>query len=445
MKIRLINPPNPYALEPAMNPPLGLAYIAGYLQSCGYEDVKTVDFNLVNGVDFYHETSYLKRLPLDADVYGIYCMTPQYRWFSEIAQYLQQNSSGVVVAGGPHPTNLPYACLDLVDTVVAGDGEIPMVQICNRVSKGLPGSVSGVWSGDGDLTLDSLPFPDRETAGPLEQYQRTLLGRKAIHIVTLRGCPFNCAFCDRHSVGRKVRYRSVANVLAEIDWLREKYDWADSFVIYDDIFTLLKLRVQQFCEEFKKRGLKWRCWSRADLLDRNTLKLMRDSGLTSITLGVESGDDGLLRRIGKKTSFEINKKALLLCKELGVPVRCSLMFGNPGETMDSVENTLRLIEETQPDEWNLATLAPIPGSPIWDDPEYYGMVFDKVWLREQKYEPCNRFGDTGVGTIWARPNTLTPNAYRTILKWFISELERICPRNNIQDTIQEIHNENISV
>ncbi len=438
MKVVFVNPPNPYAAEPAMNPPLGICYIAAYLESKGYEDITLIDFNLFD-YDYY-VSNYLEEIPLDADVYGIYCMTPQYRWLKEISEYLSVSANAVIVAGGPHPTNMSEAVLAEcpVNHVVIGDGEEAMYQIVSKVHKL---DLDKMWRVS---NLDELPFPNRDIKGaPLDRYKRTLQGNKAIHLVTLRGCPYSCGFCDRVSVGRDFRFRSVENVMEEVDSLMQKYDWATNYVIYDDVFTMKPSRVLSFCKEFVKRGINWRCWSRTDLVSKDLLKIMRDSGLTSITFGVESGDDVVLMRASKRTTSKDNEKALLTAKELGISVRCSLMYGLPGECKRSIDNTIKLIEKTQPDEWNLAILAPVPGSPIWDNPKVHGIIFDKEWLKLQYYEPCNRFGDSGIGAIWSRPNSMRESEFVDNLNYFVSELERVCPRKNIQDTIQEIAVEKI--
>ena len=434
MKVVFVNPPNPYAIEPAMNPPLGICYIASYLQERGIEDITLIDFNLFD-YDFY-KSEYLDEIPLDADVYGIYCMTPQYRWMQGIVEYLDACClDAKIIVGGPHATTMPLEVYNdcLVDYVIQGDGEEAFYQLITSKGKF---NVKKRWIVD---DLDSLPFPNRDLKGaPINNYKRTIEGNKAIHLVTLRGCPFSCAFCDKNSVGRQVRFRSVENVMQEIDDLMSKYSWATSYVIYDDIFTMIPDRVFQFCTEFKRREIKWRCWSRADLVSKVMLAKMKDAGLSSITFGIESGDDNVLRRANKRTTAEDNKNALLMTKELGIPVRCSLMYGLPGENRQSIDNTIEMIAKTKPDEWNLAILAPIPGSSIWNKPRLYGIEFSKKWLKEQYYEPCNRFGGSGIGSIWAKNVEMTRQEYMDNLNYFVSELERVCPRNKIQDTIQEI-------
>lgn len=417
--IALINPPSPWANDPAMSPQLGLCYISAALKSEGYE---------VNGVDFgaipcdYSTKEYLSYIPPFSDVYGIYCMSVQFHWAKEICQYIRRaNPKAKIFVGGPHATCCPNDFRGLADYVIKGYGDF---------------AINDILSGIIGRSHPEYLIPDRSIFDKYE-YHRTINGERAFHITTLRGCPYSCRYCDKKSVGRKVDYTPINLVLEEIDRLMEKYQ-TRSFVIYDDIFTLKESRLKIFCNEFKKRNLQWRCWSRTDLVDRPMLQMMKDSGLTSITFGVESGDAVVLQRIGKRTTVSDNYGAILLCQNLGIPVRCSLMFGNPGECKRSLENTIDMIRFCTPDEWNLAVLKPMPGSAFWDHPERYGLRFDKQAVIDSDYQILNRFEDTGVGHIICSVDSCPDEELKELLPWFIGELEKASPRKMIQDTLQTI-------
>lgn len=439
-KLCLIELPNPYAEEPAMDIPLGLAYISSYLKQYGFSDIKLVDYNLYQH-DYYDSDQYLKELPTDSEIYGIHCLTPQFIWLKQVSQYLQKvNPEALVIVGGPHATNRPEECIRVadVDVVVINDGEETILEIMQGNSlEGVKGIVyrekrqikrtpPRPWIED----IDKFPFPDRDLVD-IDCYKRTLLGHRAVHLVTLRGCPYNCSFCDKKSVGRMVRWRSVENVLAEMDLITAKYG-IKFFVIYDDIFTLRPKRVINFCKEFKKRGIRWRGWSRADLIDHELLTAMKDSGLTSLTFGIESGDNRMLKIFNKGITTEQNERALMLCKEVGIPVRASIIYGGPGETKESVDNTIDLIVRTQPDEWNISTLIPIPGSNIGDHPEKFGVHVHN----DSCYKNYHRLGESGMGNITVDIDTLTPEEYEKLRCYMVKTLEQKCPRRLIQDTIQ---------
>ena len=209
-------------------------------------------------------------------------------------------------------------------------------------------------------------------------------------------------------------------------------------MIYDDIFTLDISRVEEFCSEFRKRGLYWRCWSRADCVDREKLIIMKSSGLVSITFGIESGSDVILKNINKMASSYDNFAALRLCNELNIPVRCSLMYGNPGEDMWTLSRTINMVAKCKPSEWNLSILTPIPGSEFWENPNRHGIQFDKDEIEANDYFQLNRFGDSGVGNTLIKIDSMSNDDFNDNLKWFVGKLESMCPRIEIQDTIQSI-------
>lgn len=423
MKICLIAPPSPFATEPAMNPHLGLCYLSAYLkQKVHTAEIYGFDYAIYKDYN-YNERKYLERIP-ECDYYAITGFSCQFKWIREIIQHISKTyPKATIITGGPHAS----ACSqDLKDVgahyVIKGYGEAALYH-----------TVTGMTS---NPAIDDLPIPDRELFG-LHNYHRTLGGNPAIHIMTLRGCPYSCKFCHKTCVGTNVEFRSVPNVMKEIDYLIDTYG-TKSFVIYDDIFTLNRDRVYYFCDQFRSRKISWRCWSRTNLITTELLHVMKKSGLTSITFGVESGNERVLKVINKGATVEQNRKALLACKAVGVPVRCSLMYGNPTEDIDSINDTIKLVRECQPDEWNLAVLAPIPGSEFWEFPEKYGIKFDKEWVKSQDYLVTNRFGKTGVGDIWIELSSMSKIEMRHDLQYMLDELEACCPRRIIQDTIQDI-------
>lgn len=457
MKVFLLGLPFPFASEPATNPPLGLCYVASSLKkSHPHVEIEAKDLATYKDYDYYERGHWLKEIPDDADIYGLTAMSCQLKWLVRASRYiLEVNPGATVVIGGPHASTETLQCMQDArpSLAVVGDGEHVLPALVDGVP---PADIAGVayWDGDSVVVpparhsapdLDAIPFPDRDIFD-LNRYERRLEGEKAVHIVTLRGCPFNCFFCDRVSVGRNVRYRSVENVMAEIDEVIRKYG-IYHLIIYDDIFTMQEDRVRDFCLEFRARGLKWRCWSRTDIVvhhnGEDLLREMRDAGMTQMTFGVESGDDRVLQKMGKGTTRKDNIEAMLMCKRLGIPVRCSLMYGNPGENLESLQNTIDMVKECQPDEWNLAILQPIPGTEFWDRPEAHGLHHDRERTRQEQFLHHNRFADSGIGAINISIDSMSDEEFRANLIWFVSELERVCPRKQIQDTIQDIKVESL--
>jgi len=441
-KLCLVALPSPFESEPAMDIPLGLAYISSYLKKHGYSDIKLVDFNL-HSFDYYNSDDYLSLIPKDANVYGIQCVTAQFYWLVKVTEHIKHvNPSALIVSGGPHSSVRPEECIQKtkVDIAVIGEGEETLLEIMEGRDIH---EIKGICSRDKENNvvrtpprpfikdLDSLPFPDRELVD-LFSYKRTIFGHRALHFITLRGCPYNCSFCDRISVGRKIRYRSAENVLSEVDHVIARYK-IKYFVPYDDCFILRKDRATKIAEGFRERGVRWRCWSRADLVSREILEILKKCGLTSITFGIESGDERMLKVYNKGITVEQNENALLLCKEVGVPVRASLIFGGPYETKESVDNTIDLIKRIQPDEWNISTFIPIPGSDIGDHPEKYDIQIHD----DPSYMNYHRLGESGMGNIAVSISTLSSEEYEQLRIYMLERLLKECPRKVIQDTIQQ--------
>jgi len=452
MKITLINCPSPALDEPAMNPPLGLCYIAAYLKADGYDNVGLVDYNL-HEYDYYGSSEYLEEIPLNSNFYGISCMTPQYRWLREITAHIKKgNPSALVISGGPHSTSCPEDCLiDCgVDLAIRGEGEIPFSML---VRGHVPATIPGVaYLHRGEVVslpwvintnLDGLPFPDRSMTD-LTAYKRVLLHQserggpaspRAVHLITLRGCPYNCAFCDK-SGGRLVRYRSKENILEEVDFIREEYG-VNAFVIYDDTFTLDRKRVYQICDAFKDRGSTWRTWARVNTVDREMLQRMKDSGCVKLLFGYESGDDQILKRISKQITREQIIESAKACKEVGIGCYASLIYGLPGETRESIDNTVSLIAETQPDELHFHALAPIPGSAIWDRPEVYGLRIDKKRLKEMQYDSvCLTNSASGLGNIYYEHDKMSREEFVENFRYYTEELQRVAAPGSIYQRVE---------
>lgn len=455
-KIILINLPSPFLEEPATNPPLGLCYIGAYLKSQGVEDVTLIDYNLLD-YDYVSGSKYLEEIPLNGDVYGISCMTPQYKWLCDITKYIKlHNPNSMIVSGGAHSSNLPEDCLECgVDAAVLGEGEIPFYILVDGY---IPHRVPGVVTLDSLQTvipyrtrvIDDLPFPDRDLTDFMS-YKRLLMheserdesveGTRAAHIITMRGCPFNCAFCDRNSVGRKVCFRSVENVMEEVDIIRDKYG-VNAFVIYDDTFTVNKKHVFKFCEEFEKRGSKWRTWARVNTVDEEMLQIMKDTGCVKLLFGFESGDDRILKIIGKNTTSRQNIETAHLCHKVGIRCYASLIYGLPGENKRSLDNTIDMIKEAQPDEIHYRILTPMPGSPIWNNPERYGLKIDKKMLKSNYYElSCYTNSSAGLGYIYYEHDVMKKEEFMENLKYFAQALKDALP-NSVYQRIEDDKLEN---
>ncbi len=357
MKATLINPPRSYLIEPEAQAPMGLLYIAAVLEEEGWE-VQYVDL------------AFTDEIP-EADLYGITATSADYPDAVEVAKRLKDRD-GVIVLGGRHVTGMIGIVDDVFDIVVAGEGESAIKHIASHPSRTYP-----IYYGRSIKDLDTIPFPARHLL-PVQgtnvfAYKKRYWEGETTCLSTMRGCPFKCAFCT--AGGEVVRYRSVDNVIAEIEHVIENYGIRE-FRLSDDTFTLNRERLLELLPRMKECDIYWRASVRARPLDPELLELMADSGCVELSYGIESGDQRVLDRVNKGVTLEHSETAMRWSKEAGITVRALMIAGLPGEGPNSAYKTIEFMEKTR-QYWDIAALTnfvPLPGSPIWDRPQDFGVT-----------------------------------------------------------------------
>jgi radical SAM superfamily enzyme YgiQ (UPF0313 family) len=248
--------------------------------------------------------------------------------------------------------------------------------------------------------LDALPFPHlaRRLYDPA-WYGSTQAGTAGLMLS--RGCPAQCTFCANQVTGRKLRWRSPASVIAELNACHA-LSGARFIPFWDDAFTAHAGRALALCAALERDldfPFQFSAATRATMVKPNLLAAMRRAGCLQITFGVESGDLEVLRAIRKGTSPAAVARALTWAKEAGLRTACTFMFGFPGETPRQLENTLRFMERIAPlvDAFGAhGVLIPWPGTPIYDR-FHAAYRFTDWWLREelccyQPFPPLTDFG-----------------------------------------------------
>lgn len=437
-RVVLLAMPTPHAEEPALDVPLGLCYLSAVLKTAGFPgDVRLVDFNTRKDFDYYSEgKEYLQAIPLDGDFYGIQILSTQLWWAIEVCRYLRGAVPGAaIVIGGPHcDTEWESALKDTdADAVVSGEAEGIIEELVRDGWERFGKVIYGGLYHD----VDELSFPDRSIAPDLEAYNRTLLGERAFHVISGRGCVKRCSFCasERHG---SMRLRSPENFVAEIQHCIETYG-VRHFVFVDDIFTVKPTRLLRMCDLLEPLKIRFRCWARVDMVNDEILMALKRAGVVSITFGVEHFDDRMLKLMQKDVTSGQNKAALKLCKTHGINARCSLIFGHPGETMESVDAMIAAVEEVQPDEWWVSTFIPIPGSPTWADPKKFGFRVSQVAVQERKMQDFYLMGGPGRGGVVVQIDSMPdPQEFLETREYLLRRLQEVCPRKVIQDTSQQI-------
>ena len=223
--------------------------------------------------------------------------------------------------------------------------------------------------------LDDLPLP-RHDLLPLQSYRAPLIPSPFAFVVTSRGCPGGCRFCIKHvSYGNSVRFRSPENIVAEMELLAKH--GIRSIHMYADIFTVSREQVEGLCELILERNLRmvWTCNSRVDFVDPGLLQLMAQAGCRWISWGIESGDEEILRRVRKGITVEQVERALRWAKEAGIRNWGYFIIGLPGETEETIKETIRLSKRLPMDLVLFHIAAPYPGSPLFFE------VVEQGWFR----------------------------------------------------------------
>ncbi len=373
--------------------PLGTLYVAACLLKAGHE------VKFLNGA-FLAQAEILRQVgEFQPDVAGIYSTT--FGWpkaLKTAADLKRRNPHIFICAGGPYPIAAPERCLmdagENVDAVVTGEGEQTLVELLARLAsgRGLSGVAGVVFRHGAEIVqnpprplienLDALPFPARELLGETDRYlppPATYRRLPVAVMLTSRGCNRRCIFCfqidkDRKAGVRGVRFRSIANVMQEIELLLRQGYREIKFI--DDSFAADYDRALSLAQAIKARRLDFTWFASAcvNQVDRPLLQAMKDAGCWAILLGAESGVQKNLNTLRKGSTLDQIRRAVRTAKDVGLVVSTPFVFGIPGETFADGLKTIEFALELDPDLANFHALTPFPGTYLYDHRREYGTV-----------------------------------------------------------------------
>ena len=385
VKVTLINPPIGVAKRygklksvGSVVPPLGLCYLASVLEHDGHT-VRILDGELLDcGL-----SDIVKLIDLDTDVIGITSSTVGISNTVELAKLIKKwNGDVPIVLGGPHVTALPVDTLKMgvFDFGVIGEGEITMSELVGSID-GDPSGIDGLaYLRDGEVVMnkkrsmiedmDSIPFPSRHLLEDLKSYRPNVQNYKrlpATTMMTSRGCPFGCIFCDKSVFGRSYRVHSARYVVDEIQMLIEKYKINEIWLM-DDTFTLDNERVITICNLILERGLKvsWNCSGQVSTVNPQLLALMKKAGCWMISYGIESGNQRILDNTGKNITLKQVKQAINWTKEANIQAKGFLILGLPHETLETIDDTINFVRSVPLDQVVFTIATPLPNTELYD-------------------------------------------------------------------------------
>jgi radical SAM superfamily enzyme YgiQ (UPF0313 family) len=428
--ILLINPPRfdtsklgKVDVDQHWAPPLGIAYIATVLASHNF-DVKPLDLHYVP-----METAKAAIQKDLGDIVGISCFSEQRASSYQLIEYIRSLSKEVlIVIGGPHGTVMYQQLLENfpIDAVILGEGEITFLELAqaylNRKSLAdvaglaLRGEQGVFLTAKRSLieNLDDLPFPDMkyfadttyETTDSwfrgMEVNGNKIKDLKWATIAASRGCPYQCAFCSTAGIWeRRWRKRSPQNVVDEIEFRYKEfgYQYVD---FYDDIFTLDESWTIEICKELINRGnpIYWDCQTRVDAISEEVLKWLKRAGCIFVSYGIESFSPQILNSVNKKITKEQILKACEMSSKAEMNIELMLIVGSPGETDETVAESIELIHTVKPFEVTPSIMTIFPGTQLYEQAVKDKFISDEYWLTDKPCPYDTREHDVEVLKKW---------------------------------------------
>ncbi|GJM32599.1 MAG: Mg-protoporphyrin IX monomethyl ester oxidative cyclase [Saprospiraceae bacterium] len=366
-------------------PPLGLQYIAAYLEQHGFaNEIFDTTFSTFNQLQ-----KQLKQSP--PDLIGIYTNLMTKLQVLKIIELIKNEPTLKhcrIVLGGPEVRHHKENFLKHgADIIAFGEGEITMLELVRHFSEQdnmdldhIPGiayldkdrAVTTTSERAFITNVDELPMPAREKIDWQRYFDtwRKHHGYAMVTMSTMRGCPYACKWCSRAVYGRSYRRRSPEKVVDELEYLRTNYDF-DQIWYVDDVFTVNHKWMRAFAQLVKERDLviPYEAISRADRMNEEIVKLLKESGCMRIWIGAESGSQKVLDAMDRMTEVKKVTEMVQLSQAYGIEAGNFIMLGYPGETEADILETLDYLKKAKPDVFTLTTAYPIKGTPFYEEVE----------------------------------------------------------------------------
>jgi radical SAM superfamily enzyme YgiQ (UPF0313 family) len=324
-------------------------------------------------------------LATDPEMVGFSATTSGFMDAIEIATYIRQRRPEIkIVFGNVHVSSLGAPILEQfqeIDYLVIGEGEgallnladgKPLNEIGNLIYRNEQGKIVVNPRRDRILDLDELPFPAYEKlAGFPHAYHLPLFAyekRYGATMITSRGCPYTCSFCDRTVFERLYKTNSAQYTYDHMKYLRDKFG-VYHINMYDDLFTAKKQRVMDLCELLIENplGIQWNCAIRTGHTSDEMLAKLKLAGVLMVSMGIESADPEMMERHKAGVTLEAVRDTVRQIHAAGMRAKGLFIFGMPGETAETVKTTSDFVLSLELDEMNMTKFSPLHGAPIWEE------------------------------------------------------------------------------
>lgn len=411
MKIFFIIPPNVHYIEPyafvkadkgnTVRPYLGLLYVAAALRKSLGIEARIVDSN-ADGLTLEAIGEIIRRET--PDLIGFNVLTFNLLNCMEVSRLIRAYSPSTKICyGGWHPTLYPRETLEIgcADFIVVGEGETSFTELVKVLQKRqCPeeedlGNIRGIGfrteKGEVRITppsealrnLDELPFPAYDLMDTSKYSNLLAITGQSVVIMTSRGCPQRCAFCDMRKTA--YRFRRPANIMEEIVYWTQR--GVKEFFIQDDNFTINRTRTIEFCKLLIEAnlGIAYKISSRVDYLDDEIMGYLKRSGCYRIYFGVESGSQRVINYLEKGITVDQTREVFRIARKYGIDRCAYIMIGCPSEEKTDIEMTLRLVKDIRPDHLHCSICTPMPKTYLYQKLLNEGLITHDYWLEFAKH------------------------------------------------------------
>jgi radical SAM superfamily enzyme YgiQ (UPF0313 family) len=366
-------------------PPLGLLYLSAWLDKHGVENA-VFDTTFATKLQFQ---AYL--LDTRPRILALYVNLMTKLNVLEMVRFVRSQNvlrDTLIVFGGPDVThNVEDYLAQGADLMVLGEGEQTMLEIVLTVlssagSKPLFDHIPGLAflmpeglvfktpTREKIRDIDLLPFPNRLKIN-LQYYLnawKNAHGHSAVSLSTQRGCPYTCRWCSTAVYGQSYRRRSPQNVVDEIVWLQDNYQF-DLIWFVDDVFTVSHKWLKDFRDELLRRAIKIRfeCITRADRLNEAVLEILKETGCFRVWIGAESGSQRIIDAMDRRVEVGQVRSMIQSARKTGMEAGTFIMLGYPGETEADIRETVRHLKESNPDLFTITVAYPIKGTGLYEE------------------------------------------------------------------------------
>lgn len=411
-KVIFVRPPNlqksgQWKKQGVIRCPLNIALLASFIRTKGSFDCSIVDFEVTpaSSVDQMAETILQSR----PKYVCFTTLTPRFPIVIKIAQEIKRRQPDIfIIIGGPHVTGAPLtSIMDGISYGIIGEGEEALLELLEKIENGQdPSGVKNIVYKDGLSVkvnpvrpfinnLDALPFAAWDLMDINEYNDPTYFNGSHLAIYSGRGCPYDCIFCaSAVTWKRKLRLRSVENVIQEISDIVRLLK-VKNLMFWDDTFAIDEQRAFSICNRIieEQFNISYTVQIRADSVTKRLADILKKSGCCFAAIGVESGNEEMLVRIGKKETKEQFRNAVRIMKEAGLPIIASYIIGLPGDTHETIRETIDFAFELNADQSKFMILAPYPGTHVYDLACQIGLV---DILSFEQMEASNYYDSVGI-------------------------------------------------